>query len=115
MADLPSEAKNPQVVFSWKAPLRPYKKRSATIIHFYVAITLLLSLIVFFFGDKILMVPLWVVLFLFYVLTITPPPDITNSITQFGVYTRFILQYNKPYPPPKVPLHYSILALRFDL
>jgi len=78
---------NPQVVFSWKAPLRPYKKRSRLILRFYLAVALLLSLIVFFFGDKILLIPIWAVLFLFYVLTITPPPEVENKITKFGIET----------------------------
>ena len=77
--------KNPQVIFSWKAPLRPYKKRSALILRFYLAIAFLLSLIVFFFGDKILLLPIWAVLLLFYVLTITPPPEVENKITSFGI------------------------------
>ncbi len=76
---------NPQVIFSWKAPLRPYKKRSHLIVRFYIAVALLLSLIVFFFGDKILLIPIWSLLFLFYVLTVTPPPEIENKITRFGV------------------------------
>ena len=84
MADSQS-FENPQLVFSWTAPLRPYKKRSQMVLRFYLAVTLLLSLIVYFFGDHILIVPLWVVLFLFYVLTITPPPDVTNTITRFGI------------------------------
>ena len=78
---------NPQVVFSWKAPLRPYKKKSALILRFYIAIALLLSLIFFFFGDKILLIPVWAILFLFYVLTITPPPEVENKITVFGIET----------------------------
>lgn len=78
---------NPQVIFSWKAPLRPYKKRSAVILRFYLSVALLLSLIVFFFGDKILLIPIWTLLFLFYVLTITPPPEVENKITQFGIET----------------------------
>ena len=78
---------NPQVVFSWKAPLRPYKKRSNLVLRFYLAVALLLSLIVFFFGDKILLIPIWAVLFLFYVLTITPPPEVENKITKFGIET----------------------------
>lgn len=76
---------NPQVVFSWKAPLRPYKKRSALILRFYLTVAFLLSSIVFFFGDKILLVPIWALVFIFYVLTITPPPDVENKITTFGV------------------------------
>lgn len=76
---------NPQVMFSWKAPLRPYKKRSALILRFYLAVALLLSLIMFFFGDKILLIPIWALVFIFYVLTITPPPDVENKVTTFGI------------------------------
>ncbi len=76
---------NPQVVYLWKAPLRPYKKRSGIILRFYFAVALLLSLIVFFFGDKILLIPIWSLLFLFYVLTITPPPEVENRVTKFGI------------------------------
>jgi len=79
--------KNPQVVFSWKAPLRPFKKRSRLVLRFYLAVALLLSLIVFFFGDRILLIPIWSLLFLFYVLTITPPPEVENKITKFGIET----------------------------
>lgn len=76
---------NPQVIFSWKAPLRPFKKRSKLILRFYLTVALLFSLIIFFFGDRILLIPIWALLFLFYVLTITPPPEVENKITRFGV------------------------------
>ncbi|OGK45044.1 hypothetical protein A3B40_01360 [Candidatus Roizmanbacteria bacterium RIFCSPLOWO2_01_FULL_37_16] len=78
---------NPQVVFTWKAPIRPYKKRSSLILRFYVTVALLLGLIVWFFGDKVLLIPIGTVLFLFYVLTITPPPEVENKITTFGIET----------------------------
>ena len=83
---LPS-ALNPQVVYSWKAPLRAFKKRSKNVLRFYIAVAILLSTIIFFIGDKILIVPIWAVLFLFYVLTITPPPEIENKVTKFGIET----------------------------
>lgn len=85
----PAEKKefNPQIIFSWKAPLRPFKKRSSVILRFYLSVALLLSLIVFFFGDRILLIPIWTLLFLFYVLTITPPPEVENKITRFGIET----------------------------
>ncbi|MFZ6035418.1 MAG: hypothetical protein ACOYUB_04740 [Patescibacteria group bacterium] len=76
---------NPQVVYDWKAPLRPYKKQSGIILRFYLAVALLLSAIFFFFGDKILLIPVWALVFLFYVLTITPPPEVENKITTFGL------------------------------
>lgn len=76
---------NPQVIFKWKAPLRPYRKKNKLILRFYIALSLILSLIFFFFGDKILLIPVWALLFLFYVLTITPPPEVENKITVFGI------------------------------
>jgi hypothetical protein len=78
---------NPQIIYSWKAPLRPYKKQGGVILRFYLALALLLSLIIFFFGDKILIVPIWSLLFLFYTFTITPPPEVENKITRFGIET----------------------------
>ena len=87
MENSPQTNTNPQVVFSWKAPLRPYKRKSGVILRFYIAVALLLSLIIFFFGDKILLIPICALLFLFYVLTITPPPEVENKITRFGIET----------------------------
>lgn len=81
------ESLNPQVVYSWKGPLRAYKKKSEKILRFYIVVALLLTVIIIFLGDKILVVPIWSLLFLFYVLTITPPPEIENKITKFGIET----------------------------
>lgn len=78
---------NPQVIFSWKAPLRAYKKQGKKIIRFYIVLAILLCIIVYFFGDIILIIPILAILFLFYVLTVTPPPIIENKITQFGIDT----------------------------
>lgn len=87
MTEKEKNNKNPQIIFSWKAPLRPYKKRGKTVLRFYLAVAFLLSLIIFFFVDKILLIPIWALLFLFYVLTITPPPEVENKITYFGIET----------------------------
>ena len=76
---------NPQTIFSWEAPLRAYKNESKGVLRFYLALALLLSLIVFFWGEKILVLPIWAMLFLFYTLTITKPPAVKNSITKFGI------------------------------
>lgn len=85
--ELQNEAENPQLLYVWRAPLRAYKRRSNSILRFYIALAVLLSLIVFFFGDKVLLIPILTLLFLFYVLTITPPPEVDNSITTFGIQT----------------------------
>ena len=79
------EEQNPQILLSWKAPLRAYKKRAGVILRFYIAVALLLSVVVLLFGDKILIVPILTLFFLFYVLTITPPPIVENRITLFGI------------------------------
>ncbi|HLL60241.1 MAG TPA: hypothetical protein VK338_00855 [Candidatus Nitrosocosmicus sp.] len=83
----PIDTTNPQIHFKWSAPLRAYKKRKAGILRFYVALSLVLSALVVLFGDKILVLPIWAVMFLFYILTITPPPIIENKITKFGIET----------------------------
>ncbi len=78
---------NPQVLYTWKGPLRPYIKRSRKVIRFYLALAILLSLITVFFGNYMLLLVIWTLLFLFYVLTITPPPEVETRITQFGIET----------------------------
>ncbi len=80
-----NEMLNPQIVYSWKAPVRAYKKRSKYVLRFYLAVAILLSILIFLLGDKILILPIWAVLFLFYVLTITPPPIVENKISKFGI------------------------------
>lgn len=78
---------NPQIIYRWRAPIRAYKRRSKDILRFYIALALVLSLIVFLVGEKILVLPIWAIVFLFYVLTITPPPEVENKITKFGIET----------------------------
>lgn len=80
-------AKASQILLAWNAPLRAYKKRGKNVLRFFFAVAFLLSVIVFFFGDQILLIPIGAVLFLFCVLTITPPPIIENRITVFGIET----------------------------
>lgn len=76
---------NPQVIYSWSAPYRPYKKKSNGVLHFYIALALLLCVIVILFGDWILTLPIVAAVFLFYALTITPPGNGEFKITQFGI------------------------------
>lgn len=78
---------NPQIIYSWSAPLRPYKKRTAGVMRFYLALALLLSLIVFFFGEKLLVLPIAAITFLFYILTTSRPQTVSHKLTKFGVET----------------------------
>lgn len=52
---------------------------------------LLISALVFFFGDLVTVVPIWALLFLFYIFAITPPPIIENRLTVFGVETAGVM------------------------
>lgn len=76
---------NPQILLSWTAPARAYKKRSAGVLRFYFALALLVSVIVALFGDWILILPIVASVFLFYALTITPPGDVDYKLTRFGI------------------------------
>ncbi len=80
-----------QVLFSWTAPLRPFKKRSGGLLRFFLALALLVSAMVFFFGDMVTLLPIWALLFLFYVFAITPPPQVESRLTRFGVESAGIL------------------------
>lgn len=77
--------KNPQIILSWKAPARAYKRKTKGVVRFYFALAVLLSLIAFLLNEIILILPIWTILFLFYMLTITPPPEVENRITHFGI------------------------------
>ncbi|OGK15214.1 hypothetical protein A2690_00350 [Candidatus Roizmanbacteria bacterium RIFCSPHIGHO2_01_FULL_39_12b] len=76
---------NPQVLFSWRAPVRAYKQKTEGILRFYFALALLLSVVVALFGDWILILPIAASVFLFYALTITPPGNVDYKITRFGI------------------------------
>lgn len=78
---------NPQVVYTWTAPLRAYKKKPAGVFRFYFAVAVLLSIISIFLREYLLTIPIWSTMFLIYALTITPPHDIINTITKFGLQT----------------------------
>ena len=77
--DIHAFVKESQTLYSWTAPMRPYKKKGKRMLRFFLAVALLLSIIILFFGDAILLLPVWAVLFLFYIMTITPPPIRSQS------------------------------------
>lgn len=79
--------RNPQIIYSWEAPFRAYKRKSAGVLRFYAAIAVLLSLLVIFLNEPIIVIPIWAVVFLSYVLTITPPHMVSHNISRFGIQT----------------------------
>ena len=74
-----------RTLLTWTAPSRPYRKKDRS---FYTTITLLitiLSLIFFFFGDKLFIGVLLAFGFLVYVLNFVPPEEIDYKITAQGI------------------------------
>lgn len=78
---------NPQILYSWVAPLRAYKKKPVGVLRFYFAVAVLLTIIVVFLKEYMLTIPIWSTIFLIYALTITPPHDTEHTITKFGLHT----------------------------
>lgn len=85
--DIHDRVKEAQTLLSWTAPMRPYKRKAKNTLRFFLAVALLLSIIIWFFGDRILLLPVWAIVFLFYIMTVTPPPNVENKITKFGIET----------------------------
>lgn len=101
---------NPQIIYSWAAPIRAYKKQTAGVLRFYAAVAVLLSLIVFFFREYILIVPIWTIMFLVYALTITPPENTNHAITKFGIHTA-----RQIYPWESLSHFYFIKKFDYDI
>lgn len=78
---------NPQILYSWVAPLRAYKKKPIGVLRFYFAVAILLTIIVVFLREYMLTIPIWSTIFLIYALTITPPHDAEHTVTKFGLHT----------------------------
>ncbi len=76
---------NPQEVFTWNAPIRAYKRKSAGMLRFYIALALLLSVLMALFREFVLIFPIWAVMFLVYVLTITQPHETQHHLTKYGL------------------------------
>lgn len=85
--DIHDKVKESQTLLAWTAPMRPYKKKAKNTLRFFLALAFLLSVIIWFFGDRILLLPVWAIVFLFYIMTVTPPPSVENKITKFGIET----------------------------
>ena len=74
-----------QTLLEWQAPIRAHSHSNKEVLRFTLAVATLLSALAWLFADKILILPIVSVVFVFYVLTITPAPETTNQITKFGI------------------------------
>ncbi len=82
-----------EVLYEWKAPSRPFKKRKRQYFMTVITIGVLLSLILFFAGQILPIAVVFAVVFLSYVMATVPPHDIMFGITTLGIRIEDELYY----------------------
>ncbi len=75
-----------KVLFEWTAPERPYQERNKDFWITAIAILVLVSVILIFINEFLLVMALAAVLFLYYALATVPPREVTYKITNRGIY-----------------------------
>jgi hypothetical protein len=74
-----------KVLYTWKAPTRPFKKRDKEFWTTVIAIVFLVGLILFFVKEWFLIAAIISLTFVYYVLSTVPPEDIECALTNKGV------------------------------
>ena len=76
-----------KVLFSWEAPIRPFKKRDKEFFSTAGAIAFLVGVILIFLKEWFLIVAIIALLFLVYILSTIPPEKTKHEITNKGIAT----------------------------
>lgn len=74
-----------RVLFSWKAPARPFKKRDKEFFTTVLALAFLIGLIMFFIDGILPVAVVMALVFLIYVLSTVQPDEVEHSITNKGI------------------------------
>jgi len=74
-----------KILFSWKAPLRPFKRRDREFWTTVIAIIFLVGMILFFVKEWLLIAAMVALAFVYYVLSTVPPEEIEYRITNRGI------------------------------
>lgn len=74
-----------RTLISWKAPSRPYRKKERSYYTTVALLIVLVSMIAFFWGERLLIGALLALGFLVYVLNFTPPQDIEYKVSTQGI------------------------------
>lgn len=77
--------KEPEVHINWSSPARLFKKRNADFYKTIGAIVFLLTIILVFASEYILVLALLSIFFLVYVLSTVPPENVDHRITNMGI------------------------------
>lgn len=82
-----------ETLFEWQAPERPFKRRTRQSYTTIGLICLLIALILFFAGQFLPVAVIAAAFFVYYVLSSTPPGEITNKLTTYGIRVADNLYY----------------------
>ncbi|MBI3290153.1 hypothetical protein HYZ78_02045 [Candidatus Microgenomates bacterium] len=74
-----------ETLFSWRAPIRPFKARSSHFFWTAILVAILLSIIGFVIEGFMVVVLVWAVLFLVFVLSKVPPGETDYEITNKNI------------------------------
>lgn len=74
-----------KVLFSWKAPARPFKRRDKEFFTTVLALAFLIGLILFFVEGILPVAVVMALVFLIYVLSTVAPEEVEHNITSKGV------------------------------
>ena len=77
--------KAPEVYLAWSSPSRLFKKRDAEFYKTIGAIVFLLTIILIFASEFVLVLALLSIVFLVYVLSTVPPENVDHKITNLGI------------------------------
>lgn len=85
MATTRQEPKEEEVYVAWTSPSRLFKKRDREFFVNILAIVFLLSVILVFVREFVLIATVLSIVFLIYVLATVPPEDVNHRITNLGI------------------------------
>jgi hypothetical protein len=74
-----------KTLITWKAPARPFRKKDRSYYTTVALLIVLIGLIAFFAGEKLLIGVLLAIGFVVYVLNFVPPEEIENKISTQGI------------------------------
>ena len=81
----PETEKEPEVYLSWSSPSRLFKRRDAEFYKTIGAIIFLLTIILVFASEFVLVLAMLSIVFLVYVLSTVPPENVNHRITNLGI------------------------------
>jgi hypothetical protein len=79
------QMKEPEVYLSWSSPSRLFKKRDTEFYKTIGAIVFLLTIILVFASEFVLVLAMLSIVFLVYVLSTVPPENVDHKITNLGM------------------------------